>query len=263
MKKTKFLRTMAQNHQMGFYPEQEEYDQKIVDARNDEQERIEQNLAHRFDFNKPLTDDVKGESLGFEVLCHACQKMGSCKMCSSSIPYFKEIIIMSFNCENCGVHSTEVKTGGALSAKGRKITLLVNCEDDMRRDMFKSDSAYLAIPELELELEYGTLGGVFTTVEGILEKIKSHLQDNCPYITGDSEDTSFKGKMQLFYDNLAELRDMKRPFTLIIDDPLDNSFIQNPYYPEDDRRTEVEVYERNDEQNDEFGIKDMNTENYT
>lgn len=68
--------------------------------------------------------------------------------------------------------------------------------------------------------------------------------------------------MQQFYDNLAELRDMKRPFTLIIDDPLDNSFIQNPYYPEDDRRTEVEVYERTDDQNDEFGIKDMNTENY-
>jgi zinc finger protein len=96
-------------------------------------------------------------------------------MCSSSIPYFKEIIIMSFNCESCGVHSVEVKTGGALSAKGRKITLKVDNLEDLGRDLYKSDSAYLCIPELELELEYGTLGGVFTTVEGILEKIKSHL----------------------------------------------------------------------------------------
>lgn len=82
---------------------------------------------------------------------------------------------MSFSCDYCGAHSTEVKTGGALSDKGRKITLKVENLEDMDRDLFKSDSAYLSIPELELELEYGTLGGVFTTVEGILEKIKTHL----------------------------------------------------------------------------------------
>lgn len=108
---------------MGFYPEEESEDQQMREDRQEEQERIEQSLAHRFDFNKPLTDDVKGESLGFEVPCHACMKMGSCQMCSSSIPYFKEIIIMSFSCEYCGAHSTEVKTGGALSKRGRKITL--------------------------------------------------------------------------------------------------------------------------------------------
>lgn len=53
---------------------------------------------------------------------------------------------MSFSCEHCGAHSTEVKTGGALSSKGRKMTLNVTSEDDLRRDVFKSDSAYLSIP---------------------------------------------------------------------------------------------------------------------
>lgn len=28
--------------------------------------------AHRVDFNKPLTEDVKGESLVFKVPCHSC-----------------------------------------------------------------------------------------------------------------------------------------------------------------------------------------------
>lgn len=27
------------------------------------------------------------------------------------------------------------------------------------------------LPEIELELQYGTLGGVFTTIEGLIEKI--------------------------------------------------------------------------------------------
>ena len=42
---------------------------------------------------------------------------------------------------------------------------------DLKRDLFKSETAGLAIPEIELELACGTLGGVYTTVEGILEKI--------------------------------------------------------------------------------------------
>jgi len=38
--------------------------------------------------------------------------------------------------------------------------LKANHPDDLRRDVFKSDSARLEIPEIELELDYGTLGGV-------------------------------------------------------------------------------------------------------
>jgi zinc finger protein len=35
----------------------------------------------------------------------------------------------------------------------------VESPDDLRRDVFKSESARLLIPEIDLELEYGTLGG--------------------------------------------------------------------------------------------------------
>ena len=33
-------------------------------------------------------------------------------MCTIEIPYFKELIVMSFVCDYCGAHSTEVKPGG-------------------------------------------------------------------------------------------------------------------------------------------------------
>lgn len=146
-------------------------------------------------------------------------------MCTSSIPYFKEIIVMAFTCDECGAHSTEVKTGGAISEKGKKITLKVDNEDDLKRDLYKSDSAYLCIPELELELEYGTLGGVYTTIEGLLEKIQSHLKNNNPYYMGDSNDDTFKSKINVFFNRLEGLRNIEEKFTIIIDDPLDNSFI--------------------------------------
>ena len=37
--------------------------------------------------------------------------------------------------------------------------------------MFQSDTASVEIPELELELSAGTLGGLVTTVEGLLTNI--------------------------------------------------------------------------------------------
>jgi len=42
-------------------------------------------------------------------------------MCTITIPYFKELIIMNFLCDKCGAHSTETKTGGAISEKGKKM----------------------------------------------------------------------------------------------------------------------------------------------
>ena len=51
------------------------------------------------------------------------------------------------------------------------ITLNVQNPQDLKRDLFKSETCAVSIPELELQLDYGTLGGVYTTVEGLLEKI--------------------------------------------------------------------------------------------
>jgi len=49
--------------------------------------------------------------------------------------------------------------------------LKVETEDDLKRDVFKSDTCVLRIPEIPLELGMGTLGGVYTTVEGLIEKV--------------------------------------------------------------------------------------------
>ena len=96
---------------------------------------------------------------------------GETKMCTTTIPYFKELIVMAFTCDSCGARSTEVKTGGEMSKFGKKITLKATCADDLKRDIFKSDSASVKIPEIELELMHGTLGGVYTTVEGLFEQV--------------------------------------------------------------------------------------------
>lgn len=73
------------------------------------------------------------ESLTFPINCHVCMREGLNKMCIVSVPYFKEITIMSFNCDFCGAKNSDVKVGGGISEKGIRITLNVESEDDLKR----------------------------------------------------------------------------------------------------------------------------------
>ena len=47
---------------------------------------------------------------------------------------------MATNCERCGHRDNEVKSGGGIEKKGRKMTLLIKSQDDMSRDVLKVGS---------------------------------------------------------------------------------------------------------------------------
>ena len=53
---------------------------------------------------------------------------------------------MATNCYACGYRDNEIKSGGAVSEKGRKITLKVEDSEDMSRDMLKV--SYLTLIEV-------------------------------------------------------------------------------------------------------------------
>jgi zinc finger protein len=151
------------------------------------------------DFNKPIEDqeDLKGESHEFPTTCHVCYQNGVSKMCMISVPFFKELIIMAFTCDRCGAHTSEIKTGGEIGAKGKKITIAVETEDDLKRDLFKSETAKVILPDIDFEMDYGTLGGKYTTVEGLIDSIYENFKKNNPFM-GDS-DSALKQKINEFY----------------------------------------------------------------
>ena len=51
---------------------------------------------------------------------------------------------MSDSCDVCGYKSSEIKGGGAISDKGRLITVQVTEQEDLRRDVIKADSAVVS-----------------------------------------------------------------------------------------------------------------------
>jgi zinc finger protein len=59
-----------------------------------------------------------------------------------------------------------------------------------------------------------------------------------------------------------QVKTAARPFTVVLDDPLANSYVQNLYAPDPDPNMTTETYERTFEQNEDLGLNDMKVEGY-
>lgn len=73
-------------------------------------------------------------------------------MLLTKIPFYKDVIVMSFECENCGFRNNEIQSGGRIEEKGIRIILNVVNEDDLNRTLVKSDWTAVKIPELDFEI---------------------------------------------------------------------------------------------------------------
>lgn len=212
--------------------------------------------------NKFLSDSTDIENFNNEVqtfraTCPSCG--GSCDthMKPVNIPHFKEVIIMSTVCDHCGYKSNEVKTGGAIPEKGRRISLYCDDPSDLSRDILKSETCSLTVPELHLDIQEGTLGGRFTTLEGLLKQVYDELESRVFTQTSDSMDEATKANWLNFFDNLKEALAGKCKFTVIMEDPLAGSYIQNVYAPDADPNMKIEDYERTAQQNEDLGLTQM------
>lgn len=119
----------------------------------------------------------------------------------------------------------------------------------------------MTIPEIDLHLQPGTLGGRFTTLEGLLNQVYEELDERA-FARGDAAQREGASEIEVFLDKLKKVREVLMPYTVILDDPLNNSYIQNLYAPDDDPNMQVEVYERSYEQNEDLGLNDIKVEGY-
>ncbi|PON74172.1 Zinc finger, ZPR1-type [Trema orientale] len=167
---------------------------------------------------------------------------------------------MASTCDSCGYRNSELKPGGRIPEKGKRISLRVKNTKDLSHDVIKSDTAGVKIPELDLELASGTLGGIVTTIEGLITKISESLERVHGFTFGDSLDEYKRSKWLDFKTRLNKLLCLEEPWTLIMDDALANSFVA-PVTDDikDDHQLTFEEYERSWEQNEELGLNDMDT----
>lgn len=202
-------------------------------------------------------------SLPFE--CPNCQKPAEINYHSMDIPHFKEVVISAINCSDCGYRTNDVNTGGAVPERGRRISLKVSQPEDLNRDILKSQSCVVNLPECQVNMGPGTMGARFTTVEGLLTQVRDDLRKSQSWV-GDSEaegaddvDPEDKAHWERLFDRLDKAIKGDMEFTLILEDPLAHSYVQSLKDPDPDPRIQIEEYERTEEENDDLGLADMKT----
>ncbi|KAK5089425.1 nucleolar zinc-finger protein [Exophiala xenobiotica] len=214
---------------------------------------------------------VDGEVYEIPAECPACTKPCTVNMKKVNIPHFKDVIVMATVCEHCGYKTNDIKTGGAVPEKGQKITLRIENEIDLSRDILKSETCELQSSDLGLEVQPGTLGGRFTTVEGLLTQVRDQLhgqifddvEDGEGLKPGDSMAGETKTRWDTFFDKLDRALKAEFPFSITLADPLANSFVQKKTDGDaPDPQITIEDYERTEEEMDDLGLNDMKTENY-
>lgn len=194
---------------------------------------------------------------------------GPCPECSTNeadtrmfvtrIPYFREVVVMCTSCDACGYRNSELRSGGEIPSHGRTLRLKVRGPQDLTRDVIKSESSDLSVPELDLELGRGTLGGRVTTVEGLLTEVRDSLQRTRFTTLGDSALARERSQWEEFYARLEGCITGATPFTLVLRDPLAGCFIAaTTENPANDAQLIAENFVRDWEEDEEFGLHDMN-----
>jgi len=297
-----YQRSPTQDMALGLQPSQEAIQAGRIDDNNPTHKDVMNNntisnYTDIDDSSRSQQTTALQEPVTFSTPCPNCHESVQANTCVVNIPHFQEIVIMSLVCDYCGYRSNDIQTGGGICDHGTRISLQIKSDQDVQRDVLLSDTSGIFIPELELQMEDGGLGGLYTTVEGLLKKMHSRLTRANPFAFGDSavkrhlpnnDGSEFSGtsrhvKYQTFLSKLNDIAEGRiLGVILVLDDPLSRSFVgplpkdalalekqaakegtSSCYHHYVDKGVEVKHYDRSAKQNEVLGLLDLKTENYS
>ena len=204
--------------------------------------------------NNDKDEKLLNELEQIESLCMNCHENGMTRFMIHKIPYFRQLIIASFCCDHCGERNNEVTFGGEIQLQGCRYELLITKASDLDRQIIKSDSASLCLLEIDFEIPPGTQKGEISTIEGFIKTAYTNL--NLYHPARLAQDPELGNKIQSILDILESMyQGAYLPFTIVVDDPSGNSFIQNPNAPKKDQNLKIGFYPRTPEQDASLGLQ--------
>mmetsp|Transcript_8805 Transcript_8805/g.14292 ORF Transcript_8805/g.14292 Transcript_8805/m.14292 type:complete len:586 (+) Transcript_8805:396-2153(+) len=235
----------------------------VDDSSTDMETQVNQNGANNdvlFPKIGQVVEDDEMMPTSVESLCMNCHEKGTTRLLFTTIPFFKEIVLMSFRCEHCGYSNNEVQPASAVQDRGCKYTVTITNKQDMDRNIVKSDTAVFHVKELDFQIDSGK--GVLTTLEGLLREAMNELKESQDVRRDQSPEIA--AKVDAFVAKLALiLCGVSFPFTVVLEDPSGNSFIENPHAPNRDPNLRFEEFVRTKEQNKKLGLHLEEYENDT
>ncbi|KAH9585918.1 nucleolar zinc-finger protein, variant 3 [Schistosoma haematobium] len=174
----------------------------------------------------------------------------------TKISYFREVVVSSFSCPHCGYENRSLIPASQVQDKGQRITFKANNVKDMNRRVVIPVGSTVSIPEYDSSFPFSD--GVVSTIEGIITGFIDNLNSLQPERKEIQPDLALK--IEKFIDQLRTLLKVDKPFSLVIDDPSGNGFIENYLAPNDDPQIEIETYVRTPEQNELLGLQSQPVE---
>ena len=179
------------------------------------------------------------------------KKKGKTRLLLTEIPFYKQVVVISFYCEHCGFSNNELQPASEIQEDAICYTLKCDNLNDLNRRVVKTEWAEIRIPEIDFEIKKQT--GLITTIEGIIERaiegLRSTIERNISNLA-----SSDVVKIANFVLSLEKLTKGDQPFTFVLDDPTGNSFIENLNAPSKDAKIEIRNYARSITQNKLIGL---------
>ena len=266
--RTEYPRSAEENAQLGLAGDVDESHEQSESEPTQEQKIDVTGGVASMEVEGGIMEGVEildGKMYSLPCECPGCAKHAMMNIQMVNIPYFKQVIVSAVVCVHCGYRTNDVKTGGEVPEMGQRILLHVKDASDLRRDILKSETCALKIEECHVEVQPGTMGGRFTTVEGLLTQIRDDLHgsifdtydDQNP--GGDSMPAAFKSTWSDFFNGLDKAIRGEMRYTIELEDPMGGSYVQSLTAPEPDPQIDVAEYMRTAEENEDLGLTDMRT----
>lgn len=166
---------------------------------------------------------------------------------------------MSFSCPHCGFRNSEIQSAGQIQEHGCRYSFVLAEPPDLSRQVVRSDTCTIKFVELDLEIPAGR--GQLTNVEGLLTALVEDLALDQPARRSLNPEAYAKIK-EVIAKGKAMLNGESYPFTLILDDPAGNSWIE-PSLDSDGGRWTRSEYRRTAEQNEALALADAGADSGT
>ena len=150
--------------------------------------------------------------------CPICKKEIQYIYNTERIPYFSEVMLASAVCD-CGFRSVDTLVIG--DGEPVRYTLRVEEPEDLSARVIRSSVGTMEIPEFGISVNPGPMCEAFiSNVEGVLMRFDNAL--DTILLSADEDE---KEKIYALKKRIADARDLKESFTLIIQDLDGNSAI--------------------------------------
>ncbi|CXI67483.1 zinc finger protein, putative [Plasmodium berghei] len=122
-------------------------------------------------------NEIAHDTIEVKSMCINCEQEGINKILKFEIPYFKNILIHSFECVLCNYRNNTIQDLNPIKEKGVKILFSVTKTEHLDRQLIKSEYGVLKIPEINFEIPKETQKGSINTIEGFIQTALSNLTD--------------------------------------------------------------------------------------